>query len=199
MPATPEYKSPSSVGAPAVSAGQRTFTPIAATGVPLAGGEMVRPIQSLPEASAVPDLLDTYLENRWLVQPNHANTYNTAHGGNVLKWMDELGAMSAMRFASENCVTVSMDGVEFTRPVPVGDAAVVEAYVYDAERTSVDVRIRAYREDPRTGERQATTESHAVYVAIDHDRTPTPVPDLTVSSDRGERFLAEALESENGT
>jgi len=142
----------------------------------------------------MPDLLDTYLENRWLVQPNHANSLGTTHGGNVLKWMDELGAMSAMRFAGENCVTASIDGVEFRRPIPLGEAAVVEAYVYDAGRTSVRVRVRVHRENPRTGEREFTTESYAVYVAVDEGREPTPVPELTVDSERGERLRDEALD-----
>jgi acyl-CoA hydrolase len=140
-------------------------------------------------------LVDTYIENRWLVQPNHANTLGTTHGGNVLKWMDEAGAMSAMRFAGENCVTANVDGVEFKRPVPVGETAVVEAYVFEAGRTSVHVRLRAAREDPKTGEREPTTESYAVYVAIDENREPTPVPDLVVDSDRGERLRDEALDA----
>jgi acyl-CoA hydrolase len=142
----------------------------------------------------MPDLLDTYLENRWLVQPNHANSLGTTHGGNVLKWMDELGAMSAMRFAGENCVTVSIDGVEFRRPIPLGEAAVVEAYVYETGRTSVRVRVRVHRENPRTGEREFTTESYAVYVAVDEDGEPTPVPELTVDTERGQRLRAEALD-----
>ena len=40
------------------------------------------------EPVMMPDLLDTRVTNRWLVQPNHANSLETAHGGNVLKWMD---------------------------------------------------------------------------------------------------------------
>lgn len=142
----------------------------------------------------MPDLLDTYLENRWLVQPNHANSLGTTHGGNVLKWMDELGAMSAMRFAGQNCVTASVDEVGFRRPIPLGDAAVVEAYVYDAGRTSVRVRVRVHRENPRTGDREFTTESYAVYVAVDEAGDPTPVPELTVDSERGRRLRSEALD-----
>ncbi|MFB6136034.1 MAG: acyl-CoA thioesterase, partial [Halobacteriaceae archaeon] len=40
----------------------------------------------------MPDLTDTFIENRERVQPNHTNNYGTAHGGNVMKWMDEVGA-----------------------------------------------------------------------------------------------------------
>ena len=140
------------------------------------------------------DLCDTYIENRWLAQPNHANALGTTHGRHVLKWMDEVGVMAAMRFAGENCVTATVDSVEFKRPIPVGETALVEAYVFDAGRTSVRVRLRAARENPRTGEREPTTESYAVYVAIDDDREPTPVPDLTVGSERGERLRVQALD-----
>jgi len=142
------------------------------------------------------DLLDTYVENRWMVQPNHANNLGTAHGGNVMKWMDEIGAMSAMRFAGETCVTARMSQVNFERPIPVGDIALMDAYVYAAGRTSVRVRLRAAREDPRSGATEETTESYFVYVAINDERTPTPVPDLTVSSPDAERLRDEGLAGE---
>lgn len=144
------------------------------------------------------DLLDTFIENREMVQPNHANSLQTAHGGNVLKWMDEIGAMSAMRFAGESCVTAHINGVDFERPIEVGDVALIEAYVYEAGKTSVKVRLRTYREDLRTGEAEKTTESYFVYVAIDDDRRPTSVPELTVGNERGERLRREALDGENG-
>jgi len=142
------------------------------------------------------DLMETHIENRWLVQPNHANNLQTTHGGNVLKWMDELGALSAMRFSGETCVTARMDQVNFKRPIPVGDTALIRAYVFDAGRTSVQVRLEAFREDPRTRERVETTESYCVYVAVDDDGDPTPVPELTVDSERG-RELRERAIAEN--
>lgn len=140
--------------------------------------------------------METYVENRWLVQPNHANNLQTTHGGNVLKWMDELGALSAMRFAGENCVTARMDQVNFKRPIPVGETAVVQSYVYDAGTTSVQVRLDTFRENPRTGERVATTGSDSVYVAVDEDGEPTAVPELTVSSDRGRELRETALDDQ---
>jgi acyl-CoA hydrolase len=133
-----------------------------------------------------------------MVQPNHANSLGSVHGGNVLKWMDEVGAMAAMRFAGNSCVTAHINRLDFRRPIQVGDTALVEAYVYRAGRTSVSVRLQAYREDLRTGERKPTTESYFVYVAIDEDGEPTPVPDLTVESDPDERLREAALEGEPG-
>jgi acyl-CoA hydrolase len=125
----------------------------------------------------MPTLLDTFIENREMVQPHHANSFGTTHGGNVMKWMDEIGAMSAMRFAGESCVTAHMNQVNFTRPIPVGKNALVTAYVYDSGETSVKVRVNVRCENPKTGETEQTTESFLVYVAIDDDHEPTRVPE----------------------
>ncbi|RQG95843.1 acyl-CoA thioesterase [Natrarchaeobius chitinivorans] len=144
------------------------------------------------------DLMETLIENREMVQPNHANVLEVAHGGHVMKWMDEVGAMSAMRFAGETCVTAHVNRMDFERPIPIGDTAYITAYVYEAGTSSVKVRLVAEREDLRTREREKTTESYFVYVAIDEDNTPTQVPELTVDTDEEERLRRIALEGENG-
>jgi len=142
--------------------------------------------------------MDTHIRNRHIVNPNDANILESAHGGNVMMWMDEVGAMSAMRFAGHTCVTARMDQTNFRRPIPQGDAALVEAYVFDAGETSVKTRLKVFRENLRTGETELTTESYMVFVAIDEDREPVTVPTLTVESDQGERLRQEALAEHNG-
>ncbi len=139
---------------------------------------------------------DTYIENRQRVQPTHTNNHASAHGGNVVKWMDEIGAMSAMRHAGETCVTAKINDLDFKRPIPQGEICVIESYVYAAGRTSVRVRIRAFRESPRTAGREETTESYFVFVAVDGDGKPVPVPELTVESDRCRELREAALEEE---
>lgn len=141
-------------------------------------------------------VIDTYIEDRNRIQPQHANNLGTAHGGYVLRWMDEAGAMSAMRFAGHPCVTAHINSVDFDRPLEIGDIALIEAYTYDAGRTSVRVRVRAHGEDPLTGESEQTTESYFVFVAIDSERRPVEVPELRVDSERGERLRSEALAEE---
>jgi uncharacterized protein (TIGR00369 family) len=141
-------------------------------------------------------LEDTYIENRVLVQPNDTNNNDTAHGGNVVKWMDEVGAMSAMRFAGQTVVTARIEGVDFHRPIPRGDTALIESYVYKAGTTSVTVLLRVFSEDPLSGERQLTTESHFIYVAIDEGGEPVPVPDLDVDSARAQELHAAAVDND---
>jgi len=140
---------------------------------------------------------DTFIENRERVQPDDTNNYASAHGGNVVKWMDEVGAMAAMRHAGETCVTARINSLDFERPVPQGDIAVIRAYAYQTGRTSIKVRLRAFREDPRTGETEQTTDSYFVFVAVDGDMEPTPVPDLDVASERCRELQEEALAGED--
>ncbi|WP_435334145.1 acyl-CoA thioesterase [Haloarchaeobius sp. TZWWS8] len=144
-------------------------------------------------------LSETYILNRQRVQPNHANNYGVVHGGNLMKWMDEVGAMAAMRFSGSTCVTAGVDEFSFERPIPVGDTALVEAYVFEAGRTSVKVFLRAFREDPRTGEREETTNACFTFVALDEDGKPTPVPDLTVESEEEFEMRERARPQSDGS
>lgn len=143
----------------------------------------------------MPTPSDTYIENRDRIQPNQTNNYDTAHGGIVMKYMDEVGAMSAMRFAGEPCVTAAVDALDFKRPIPRGDIAVVTAWVFDEGETSVHVRLTAEREDPMTGECQLTSESVFTFVAIDQDGRPVAVPDLSVESERDEELRQRGLDA----
>lgn len=143
----------------------------------------------------MPTPSDTYIQNRERIQPNQTNNYDTAHGGIVMHLMDEIGAMSAMRFAGETCVTARVESLDFRRPIPRGDIAVVEAWVYDAGRTSVKVRLCVDREDPRTGESERTSDSTFTFVAVDTDGRPVEVPDLSVETDRDRELREEGLTS----
>lgn len=141
-------------------------------------------------------LSETHIENREMVLPNHANTVETASGGAVMGWMDSVASLSAMRFAGETCLTVDVSRMTFERPIPVGRAAFLTAYVYAAGETSVRVRVQADSETLQTGEREPTTEAYFTFVAIDDDHEPTPVPELDVTTERERRLHEDALAGE---
>ena len=131
----------------------------------------------------------TFIENRALVQPDDTNNHDTAHGGHVAKWMDEVGAMSAMRFAGCDVVTASMRNIDFHAPIPRGDAALIRAFVAAAGRTSMEVALSVHREDTRTAETQLTSDAMFTYVALDPDGVPTAVPELDASSPAAAELL----------
>ncbi|ELZ11706.1 thioesterase superfamily protein [Halovivax asiaticus JCM 14624] len=133
----------------------------------------------------MPTLLETRIRNRFRVEPHHANSLGTLHGGNLMRWLDEVGTMAATRFAGEPCVTAGVTELAFERPLHVGDTALIEAYVFDAGETSAEVALRAWRENPQTGDTERTTASSFTFVAIDEAGETVSVPDLDVETDEG--------------
>ncbi|MFB9824171.1 acyl-CoA thioesterase [Halobaculum roseum] len=129
-----------------------------------------------------------------LLLPNDTNNLGRALGGAVLHWMDICGAIAAMRFSRRQCVTASMDHVDFIAPIDLGEVAVLEAYVFNTGRTSVDVKVDVRAENPRTGEERRTTTSFLTFVALDEEGSPTPVPDLDCPTPEEAALRAEATE-----
>ena len=139
-------------------------------------------------------LAESYTEMTELLLPNDTNNLGRALGGAVLHWMDICGAIAGMRFANKQVVTASMDHVDFISPIDLGEVAVVQAYVFNTGRTSVDVKVDVRAEDPREGEERKTTASYFTFVALDDDGRPTDVPDLECPSGEEAALRQEAID-----
>jgi acyl-CoA hydrolase len=126
------------------------------------------------------------------IQPNQANNYQTAHGGEVVKLMDELAAVSAMGVAGELCVTARIGSVNFRRPVPVGHVAETTAYVYDTGKTSLEVQVTVESRPPTSTASETTTSACFTMVAVDESGDPLPVPDVTVEDEEDRSLLSAA-------
>jgi acyl-CoA hydrolase len=129
-----------------------------------------------------------------LLLPNETNYLGRALGGAVLNWMDLCAAVSAMRFTGRQCVTASMDHVDFLSPIDLGEVAEVNAYVFRTGRTSLDIRVSVHAEDPRGGtNRRKTTTSFFTFVAVDEEGQPTEVPTLECPTEAEEELRARAV------
>jgi acyl-CoA hydrolase len=149
------------------------------------------PEEGPPETAT---LAESHTEMTELLLPNDTNNLGRALGGAVLHWMDICGAIAGMRFSNRQCVTASMDHVDFISPIDLGEVAVIEGYVFNTGRTSVDVKVDVTAENPRTDERRRTTASYFTFVALDADGTPTPVPGLDCPTPEEEALREEAVQ-----
>ncbi|MXR19537.1 acyl-CoA thioesterase [Halobacterium bonnevillei] len=145
----------------------------------------------MPESAR---LMDSYTEMTEMLLPNDTNNLGRALGGAVLHWMDICAAIASMRFSGRQCVTASMDHVDFIAPIEMGEVAVVEAYVFDVGSSSIDVKVDVHAEDPREGTERKTTTSFFTFVALDDDGKPTQVPRLDCDSDAEQQLRDSALE-----
>ncbi|WP_415789329.1 acyl-CoA thioesterase [Deinococcus saxicola] len=113
-----------------------------------------------------------------LVFPKDTNYLGTAFGGWVLSLMDKAASVAAVRHGGGNVVTARMDGVDFRLPIRVGDAVALDAQVVRVGRSSMTVRVDVYRETMTTGEQELATTGTFVFVAVDGEGKPCPVPPL---------------------
>lgn len=118
-----------------------------------------------------------------LVFPKDSNYHGTAFGGFVLSLMDKAASVAAVRHARGSVVTARMDGVDFHVPIRVGDAVALDARVVRVGRTSMTIRVDVYRETMASGEVQLATTGHFVFVALDEQGKPRPVPALHDGAD----------------
>ncbi|MER2089576.1 acyl-CoA thioesterase [Sporosarcina sp. JAI121] len=113
-----------------------------------------------------------------LVLPPDTNHLQTIFGGQVLAYIDEIAAITAMKHAKMAVVTASIDSVDFVSSARVGDVLELEAIVSSTGRTSMEVFVSVHSMNLLTGVTKLTTESFLTMVAMDESNKPAAVPGI---------------------
>lgn len=140
------------------------------------------------EAKRVADSASDMLQ---VVLPNDTNPLGNALGGTVMHWIDLVAAITAYRHSRRPVVTVSMDRLDFRAPIRLGHLVTLKARLHYVGRTSMEVGVDVFAEDPQTGDQQQTSSALVTYVALNDDGHPTAVPPLKLTTDE-ERARFEA-------
>jgi len=108
----------------------------------------------------------------WMM-PRDANALGTIFGGLILSYIDQAGAIEALRHSEERLVTVALHEVKFLAPVFVGDLVSFYAKVLKLGHTSITIQVtvEARRALP-PHETVRVTQAEVVYVAIDDSGRP---------------------------
>ena len=112
---------------------------------------------------------------RWMGVTD-ANTAGFVHGGTVLRLIDEVAGLAAIKHTRRRVVTAGVDRMAFLHPVHVGELLKLTASVNAAWRTSVEVGVRVEAENPFTDEVRHTSSAYLTMVALDEEGRPTTVP-----------------------
>jgi acyl-CoA thioesterase YciA len=113
---------------------------------------------------------------RVALMPKDTNAYGTIFGGIILSYIDQAGAVEAHRHAPGRLVTVAMREVEFHAPVFVGDLVSLFTETVRIGRTSLTVRVVVEAQRSMGGGKVKVTEAEVVYVHVDAEGRPHPVP-----------------------
>jgi uncharacterized protein (TIGR00369 family) len=124
--------------------------------------------------------------------PSDANPWGNVHGGEIVKLIDSCAGAAAQRHARSRVVTARIDELSFVAPVVVGDLVTARASVNEVGRTSMEVGVRVDAENTLTGAVAHVASAYLVFVAIDEEGRPVPVPPLVAETDDDRRRMAAA-------
>jgi acyl-CoA hydrolase len=126
------------------------------------------------------------------MQVTDANIAGNVHGGTIMKLVDNAAGLAAAKHAGGYAVTAVMDEMSFLEPVYLSDVVTLKAAVNQAFNTSMEVGVRVEAESFVTGKTTHTSSAYLVFVAIDDNGTPRPVPPLIAETDEEKQRQREA-------
>jgi len=127
-----------------------------------------------------------------MMEVTDANVAGNVHGGVIMRLVDTAAALAAIKHSGGVALTVGIDEMTFLEPVQIGEVVVLRACVNDVGRTSMECGVRVEAEDPLTGIIRHVNSAYLVFVAVDAEGRPRPVPPLIAESDDERRRQREA-------
>ncbi len=125
-----------------------------------------------------------------IMLPEHGGRAGYAHGGEIMKLMDTTAGIVGMRHSHTDLVTARVEGMNFYRPIKIGDLIIIDTFITFVSRSTIEIRIDVFREDIYKEEKEHALSAYFMMVALDADGKPAEVPPLILSNDR-ERELWE--------
>ena len=125
--------------------------------------------------------------------PTDANVLGNVFGGAIMRYMDEVAAIVAWKHAGRNCVTASIDRMNFYAPVYVGNILILKGQVNYVGNTSMEIGVRIEAMDPTSKKSNHTGSCYLTYVALDEKGKPTPIPKITPQTPDEKRRFRQAL------
>ena len=112
---------------------------------------------------------------RTLAMPADTNANGDIFGGWLLSQMDIAGGVAASKVAKSRTVTVSIDAMNFRKPVYVGDLVSVHANLVRVGRTSMTIHLEAWVVRRKETKPILVTDGNFPYVAIDEEGRPQAI------------------------
>lgn len=126
-----------------------------------------------------------------LMLPQHVNFAGTVYGGTILSIADSVAYVCAARHAGPNCVTVSVDRVDFREPIRIGELVTFLASVNFTGRSSMEIGIKIIAENLKTGQKRHTNSCYFTMVRLDDQGRPKEVPRVVPETEEEKRRFEE--------
>ena len=136
---------------------------------------------------------DSKAEYSELAMPNDANPLGSLFGGKVMALVDLAGSIAAARHARCSVVTASVDNMNFLYPVRIGELVTCYSQVNRVFKTSMEVGVKVFVENLKTGEIRHTSSAYLTFVALGSDGQRVVLPPVIPATDDEKRRFEDAL------
>ena len=109
-----------------------------------------------------------------MMMPRDANVYGTIFGGIILSYIDQAGFVEAKRHGIHRCVTASIERVDFTKPVYVGDVVRFITKTLKTGRSSVLIEVTVEAERFNTHDRVVVTTAKITMISVNEEGKSIP-------------------------
>ncbi|MEJ0092957.1 MAG: acyl-CoA thioesterase [Methylocella sp.] len=139
-------------------------------------GELNQHSADRPQADAVQSAPHGIPVIRTIAMPADTNPAGDIFGGWLMAQMDLAAGSVATRRARGRCATVMVEGMTFLSPVFVGDEVSLYAELANEGRSSMKIKVEAWRRHREEESLTRVTEAIFTFVAIGGDRRPRALP-----------------------
>ena len=135
---------------------------------------------------------DSKVQIAQVMMPEHSNAAGNVHGGYILKLVDQASAIVAARHTHQNCVTASVDRMDFISPVYIGNLVFAMASINYTGKTSMEIGVRIEAECLKTGTHTHVGSAYLTFVALGENDKPVEIPQIIPETDEEKRRYDEA-------
>ncbi len=115
---------------------------------------------------------------RTIAMPADTNPAGDIFGGWLMSQMDLAAGNMAGRVSNGRGATVAVEGMQFLRPVKVGDEVTIYATLIKVGRTSMRIHVDVWAR-PRLGQAaEKVTNADFVFVALDESGAPREILEI---------------------
>ena len=125
---------------------------------------------------------DSQTQQQYILRPAHINPYGRLFGAQLLKWIDEVAGIVAVRHSNAIVTTAAIDNLQFKAPAYSGNLVVLQGRITYVGRSSMEIRVDTYTE-ALDGTREHINCAYLDMVAINDEGQAIEVPALELETD----------------
>lgn len=136
------------------------------------------------------------VETNLIMDPFYSNVFGNAHGGELVKIMDNIAGMTSFKHAKGAVVTARIDEIVYHKPVPIGNIITCTGQLAYVGTSSLLVMVNIVTQSITNSEPELAVTGVFTMVHL-KDKKPSKAPTLTIITKEDEELYKLGEEKYN--